>query len=45
MKSKVFSLLTPEQRVKAEAMHEGMHGGGGERRRHGGPREGGPEQN
>ena len=39
MKSKVFSLLTPEQRVKAEEMHKR---GGGEYRRHGGPpREGG----
>jgi len=47
MKSKVFSLLTPEQRVKAEAMHQGMreHGGGEMRRGHGGPREGGPEKN
>ena len=46
LKSKVFSLLTPEQRVKAEAMHEGMRGGEGMRRRHGGPPpEGGPEKN
>lgn len=44
MKAKVFSLLTPEQRVKAEEMHKR---GGGEYRRHGGPpREGGaPEKN
>ena len=43
MKAKVFSLLTPEQRVKAEAMHKR---GGGEYRRHGGPpREGGGEKN
>ena len=34
MKSKVFALLTAEQRVKAEEMHKR----GGERRRHGGPR-------
>jgi protein CpxP len=45
MKSKVFSLLTPEQRVKAEAMHEKMREhGGGEFKRHGGPPpEGRPE--
>lgn len=43
MKSKVFSLLTPEQRVKAEEMHK--RGEGGPRRR-GGPRPegGGPEK-
>ena len=42
MKAKVFSLLTPEQRVKAEEMHKR---GPGEFRRHGGPpREGGPER-
>lgn len=43
MKSKVFSLLTPEQRVKAEEMHKR----GGEHRRHGGPRREGdaPENN
>ena len=34
MKAKIFSLLTPEQRVKAEEMHK-RHGG--EYRRHGGP--------
>ncbi len=43
MKAKVFSLLTPEQRVKVEEMHKR---GGGEYRRHGGPpREGGGEKN
>ena len=39
MKAKVFSLLTPEQRVKAEEMHQ--RGGGEYRRRGGPPREGG----
>jgi Spy/CpxP family protein refolding chaperone len=34
MKAKVFSLLTAEQRTKAEEMHKR---GGGEHRRHGGP--------
>ncbi|HKR58417.1 MAG TPA: Spy/CpxP family protein refolding chaperone [Pyrinomonadaceae bacterium] len=44
MKSKLFSLLTPEQRVKAEEMHK--YGPGEGRPRHGGPpREGGPEKN
>ena len=38
MKAKVFSLLTAEQRVKAEEMHK--RGGGGYRR-HGGPPPGG----
>ncbi len=33
-KSKVFAVLTPEQRTKAEEMHRGM---GGPRRRHCGP--------
>ena len=43
MKAKVFSLLTPEQRVKAEEMHKRP---GGEYRRHGGPpREGAPKKN
>ena len=37
MKSKVFALLTAEQRVKAEEMHK--RGGG--HRRHGGPRHAG----
>jgi periplasmic protein CpxP/Spy len=41
MKAKIFSLLTPEQRVKAEEMHKR---GPGEFRRHGGPREGGPDR-
>lgn len=39
MKAKVFSLLTAEQRVKAEEMHK--RGGGGYRR-HGGPPPEGP---
>ena len=50
LKSKVFSLLTPEQRVKAEEMHK--RGPGGGFRRHGGPpreggrmRDGGEEKN
>jgi Spy/CpxP family protein refolding chaperone len=38
MKSKVFALLTAEQRVKAEEMHKR----GGEHRRHPGPPEGAP---
>ena len=42
MKSKVFSILTPEQRIKAEEMHK--RGPGEGFRRHG-PREGGPEKN
>ena len=44
MKAKVFSLLTPEQRIKAEEMHKRF--GEGEHRRRGGPRpEGGaPEK-
>ena len=43
MKAKIFSLLTPEQRVKAEEMHKS---GEGEHRRHGGPpREGAGEKN
>ncbi len=43
MKAKIFSLLTPEQRVKAEEMHK-RHGGG--YRRHGGaPKEGAGEKN
>lgn len=42
MKAKVFSLLTPEQRVKAEEMHKR---GFGEHRRRGGPPEGGRPEN
>ena len=34
MKSKIFALLTPEQRTKAEEMHKQY---GGPRERHGGP--------
>jgi Spy/CpxP family protein refolding chaperone len=41
MKSKIFAILTPEQRTKAEALHK-QHGRGNGRR-HGGPM-GGPHE-
>ena len=41
MKSKIFAILTPEQRTKAEALHK-QHGGG-HGRRHDGPM-GGPHE-
>jgi hypothetical protein len=39
MKSKIFAILTPEQRIKAEELHKRFGPGGG--RRHG-PGMGGP---
>ena len=41
MKSKIFAILTPEQRTKAEALHK-QHGGGHGRRH--GPPMGGPHE-